>query len=287
MNIGELFETKVEEKIEPVIKVGETGDETKLAREIGSYVVTPMIESYLDDFLEHFTDTFMTSQTEIGVWISGYFGSGKSHFAKIAALVAENRVLAGTSAADRFAARIPPDAPRRGSLERSLKRLPQCDTTVLAFNLNTLADNKLRPLPQLLLSEYYKWQGYSTNFIYARVIEAQLDRDGKLDALHAAFERRAGKLWSEAQQNPTFYSKAMYEAVVEVAPDLFPDVASVQHALEHAKQGELYNVGFLVDTILTDLQRRREKTRRPQRLMLVLDESGQWIESDQGRLSQL
>lgn len=154
MNIGELFfKPRSKRRSSPVIKVGETGDKTKL-REIGSYVVTPMIESYLDDFLEHFTDTFMTSQTEIGVWISGYFGSGKSHFAKIAALVAENRVLAGTSAAHRFAARIPPDAPRRGSLERSLKRLPQCDTTVLAFNLNTLADNKLRPLPQLLLSEY-------------------------------------------------------------------------------------------------------------------------------------
>ena len=287
MNIGELFETKVEEKIEPVIKVGETGDDTKLAREIGSYVVTPMIEGYLDDFLEHFTDTFMTSQTEIGVWISGYFGSGKSHFAKIAALLAENRVLAGTSAADRFTGRIPPDAPRRGSLERSLKRLPQCDTTVLAFNLNTLADSKQRPLPQLLLSEYYKWRGYSTNFIFARVIEVQLDREGKLADLHAAFERRARKSWSEAQKNPAFFGKAMYEAVVEVAPDRFPNVAAVQHALDQAKQGEIYNVSFLVDTILTDLQLRREQRRRPQRLMLVLDESGQWIESDQGRLSQL
>ena len=138
-----------------------------------------------------------------------------------------------------------------------------------------------------MLSEYYKWRGYSNNFIYARVIEAQFDRDGKLDALHAAFERRARKPWSEAQQNPAYYSRALYEAVVEVAPELFPDIASVQQALDHAKQGELYNVGFLVDTILTDLQRRREKTRRPQRLMLVLDESGQWIESDQGRLSQL
>lgn len=287
MHIGELFETRVEEKIEPVIKVGETGDETKLAREIGSYVVTPMIENYLDDFLELYTDTFQQSQTEIGAWISGYFGSGKSHFAKIAALLVENRVLAGTSAAERFAARIPPDAPRRASIERSLKRLPQCDTSVLAFNLNTLADSKTRPLPQLLLSEYYKWLGYSTNFIYARVIEAELDREGKLGALHAAFERRARKSWSEAQKNPSFYSKAMSEAAVEVAPDVFPDVASVQQALDQAKQGELYNVGFLVEKILADLQRRREQRKRPQRLMLVLDESGQWIESDQGRLSQL
>ena len=53
MKIADLFETRVEEKIEPVIKVGERGDEHKLAAEIGSYVVTPLIETYADDMLEH------------------------------------------------------------------------------------------------------------------------------------------------------------------------------------------------------------------------------------------
>ena len=95
MRIADLFDTPVEERIEPVIKVGETGDQHKLAGEIGSYVVTPMIEQYLDDILEHFTDTFLTKTTEIGTWISGYFGSGKSHFAKIIALLAENMMLEG------------------------------------------------------------------------------------------------------------------------------------------------------------------------------------------------
>ena len=58
MKIADLFEVRVEEKIEPVIKVGETGDEHKLATEIGSYVVTPLIEQHIDDFLEQYTDTF-------------------------------------------------------------------------------------------------------------------------------------------------------------------------------------------------------------------------------------
>ncbi|MBI4605443.1 MAG: hypothetical protein HY721_26050 [Planctomycetes bacterium] len=81
MLIREVFETRIEEKIEPVIKVGERQDARKLAAEIGSYVVTPTIERYLDDFLEHYTDTLRVNTTEIGVWISGYFGSGKSHLA--------------------------------------------------------------------------------------------------------------------------------------------------------------------------------------------------------------
>ncbi|MEO2033119.1 MAG: hypothetical protein ABGZ35_13640, partial [Planctomycetaceae bacterium] len=65
MKIADLFETRVEEKIEPVIKVSETGDENKLASEIGSYVVTPMIETYIDDMLEHYTDSFLNKTTEV------------------------------------------------------------------------------------------------------------------------------------------------------------------------------------------------------------------------------
>ena len=81
MKLAEIFETRIEEKIDPVIKVGEVQDEAKLASEIGAYVVTPTIEKYVDEFLEHFTDTVRVDTTEIGAWISGYFGSGKSHLA--------------------------------------------------------------------------------------------------------------------------------------------------------------------------------------------------------------
>jgi len=99
MRIGEIFETRITEKIEPVIKVGEVQDERKLAAEIGSFVVTPHIEAYMDDFLEHYTDTIRKDTTEVGVWISGYFGSGKSHLAKMLALVTANRTLDGIPAA--------------------------------------------------------------------------------------------------------------------------------------------------------------------------------------------
>lgn len=216
MKIADLFETRVEEKIEPVIKVGERGDEHKLASEIGSYVVTPMIENYLDDMLEHFTDTLLNKTTEIGIWISGYFGSGKSHFAKIFSLLAGNPVLEGVSASKRFESRVPHDAPRRGSILRSLSRVDQCKTDVLAFNLNTLADSRSRPLPALLLSQYYLVRGYSGNLIYARVIEAELDKQGKLPALHTAVEARAKKPWADIQKNLSFYRTHLYSAACEV-----------------------------------------------------------------------
>lgn len=287
MRIREIFDTQVEEKIDPVVKVAERQDETKLAAEIGSYVVTPTIEKYLDDFLEHYTDTYHLPTTETGVWISGYFGSGKSYLAKISALLVENPNLLGVTAADRFLARVPSHAPHRNSIQRSLSRLDQCDTQLIGFNINTVADDKTTPLPQILLSQYYQAKGYSSNFIYARVIEAELDKMGRLADLHAAAAQHAGRPWADLQKNLAFYSRPLYQAVCEVAPALFATPADVAQALKQAEQGELYNVQFLVRAILDDLTARQQATGKLTRIAFVLDETGQWINDDNNRLSQL
>ncbi len=287
MQIKDIFETRIEEKIEPVIKVGERQDEKKLASEIGSYVVTPTIERYLDDFLEHYSDTFNNQTTEIGVWISGYFGSGKSHIAKIAALLVENRILDGIPATKRIESRIPADAPHRNAIVRSLGRFNQCDSQVIAFNLNSLADSKSTPLPKMLLSQFYQSKGYGANFIYARVIEAELDKLGKLNELHTASERLAKKGWQEIQKNLNFYARHLYQAACEVAPEMFAKPEDVAQALKNAESGEFYNVQFFVQTVLDDLETKNKKLGKPCRLVLVMDESGQWIEDDGGRLAQL
>lgn len=287
MHIREIFETAVEDRIEPVIKVGDRQDDRKLAGEIGNYVVTPTLEKYLDDFLEHYTDTFLQKTEEIGVWISGYFGSGKSHLAKIMALLVENKVLDGIAACKRFESRVPVSAPHRDSLLRSLSRVPNCETRVLGFNLNTIADSKNTPLPRLLLSQFYQSKGYGANFLYARVIEAELDQRGKLGDLHQAVERLTKKPWAEIQNNLTFYARPLYQAASEVAPEIFHTPDEVLQALKNAESGELYHVQFFIRTVLEDLRATEKKEGKLSRLVLVLDESGQWIEDDKTRLSQL
>lgn len=287
MKLADIFETRIEEKIDPVIKVGEVQDEAKLASEIGSYVVTPTIEKYIDEFLEHFADSFRLQTAEIGAWISGYFGSGKSHLAKILALLVENRTLNGHPATKRFEGRVPATAPRWSSILRNLGRIDQCATQVLAFNLNTLVDSRTTPLPRLLLSQYYQALGYCSNLLYARVIEQEMDQRGKLDALHAEVAALANRPWSDIQKNPGFYARHLYEAACRLAPDAFATPDDVTQALKNAEKGDLYNVQLLVRTMLDDLATRERELKKPCRILLVLDESGQWIEDDAGRLAQL
>lgn len=287
MKISDIFETRIEEKIDPVIKVGEVQDEVKLASEIGSYVVTPTIERYVDEFLEHFTDTVRLQTTEIGSWISGYFGSGKSHLAKILALLVQNRTLLGHSAAKRFEARVPATAARRNSILRNLGRVDQCSTQVLAFNINTLAESKTTPLPRLLLSQYYQARGYSSNVLVARTIEHVLDHRGLIEQFHEAVAGRVGRPWKEIRTNLNPYAWHVYAVASQNAPDLWPEPEHVVDALRLAEAGETFSAQLFVQTVLEDLGARERQSRKPCRILLVLDESGQWIEDDAGRLAQL
>jgi hypothetical protein len=287
MFIKEIFETKIEEKIDPVIKVGERENDQKLASEIGNFVVTPALEQLLEEVLEHYTDTILSATDETGVWISGYFGSGKSHLAKIISLLIENRTLDGVPATERFKSRVPPSSQRHDALIRHLSRISQCNTTVLAFNLNTLIGSKDTPLPLVLLNQYYISKGYSSNHIFAKVIESELDKMGKLDALHSAAERLINKPWKDIQKNPGFYRKKLYAAVCEIAPDNFSTADEVESALKSAESGDLYNIQFLVSTLLADLKAQEKREKKPCRLMLVMDETGQWIGDDGDRLHLL
>lgn len=287
MFMKEIFEVRIEEKIDPVIKVGERQNDKKLAGEIANYIVTPALEKFFDEVLEEYTDTLHSSTDEIGVWISGYFGSGKSHLAKILSLVLENKSLDSISAAERFKNRLPPNDPRTSSIIRHLSRVPHCDTRVLAFNLNTLIGSKETPLPHILLHQYYLSKGYSSNLVFAKVIESELDKMGKLDDFHKEAERLTQKSWADIQKNPTFFMKKLYEAVCSVAPDNFTSPEEVQTALKNAQSGEVYNIQFLVTTFLDDLNAREAATTKPCRLMLVMDETGQWIGDDGDRLHLL
>src|SRR3989475_9374753 len=99
-----LFANKIDRHIEEVIKVDST-DEDILRDEIDEYVVTDAIRAHYTNVFDLYRETPNKPHEGIAVWVSGFFGSGKSSFAKMLGLSISNRCVAGESSADRFAQR--------------------------------------------------------------------------------------------------------------------------------------------------------------------------------------
>ncbi len=82
MQIQELFAKKIDREIQGVIIVGQ-GEETNVSQELEEYVVTRELEKHFRDFFSAYKKGITGTTPKMGVWISGFVGSGKSHFLTI------------------------------------------------------------------------------------------------------------------------------------------------------------------------------------------------------------
>lgn len=209
-NLHSLFEKPVDRHIEGVIKAD---DESDLYNEVSEYVVTKEIAHRLDELLS----AYLAGGIDNGVWIAGFFGSGKSHLLKILSLLLENRLLSGTPAADLFIPKIVDDSLLKADLEKAVK-IP---SKSVRFNIDQKADLIAKDQTDALLSVFVKvfneLRGYYPKQGYIAEIEADLDGRGQFQSFKQAyFGESKGRNWEDDRdivhtlENETFaraYSK--------------------------------------------------------------------------------
>ena len=101
MQIKEMFAKKIDREIQGVIIVGQ-GEDSNVSQELEEYVVTRELQKHFADFYASYKKGIVGTTPKMGVWISGFFGSGKSHFLKILSYLLENRQVSGKKALDYF-----------------------------------------------------------------------------------------------------------------------------------------------------------------------------------------
>src|SRR5262245_41601157 len=106
--IGEIFRENIHRNIEEVIKV-DALDDAVLLEEIKEYHPTPSIQEQMAQVLEAYSDLRRGPTQKIGVWVSGFFGAGKSSFAKLLGILLESRKIGAQDAVDLFSKRITDD----------------------------------------------------------------------------------------------------------------------------------------------------------------------------------
>src|SRR5271166_4330055 len=146
MKIHELFLKPVDRPIEGVIKAD---DARNLQTELEEYVVTRDVAKGLGIL----TDRYLNDLTANGVWIAGFFGSGKSHLLKILSLILENRLLGSTRVADLFLPKLDGDDKLlKADLEKAIKIPSQS----VRFNIDQKADLIAKDQTDALLAVFVK-----------------------------------------------------------------------------------------------------------------------------------
>ena len=137
MKIENMFIRDINRDIESVIKVD---DVEKIDKELDEYVVTKEITKHLSKFYGNYLKGIDGETTKMGVWISGFFGSGKSHFLKILSYLLSNKDVKGKKPIDYFENKIEDKL-----LFADMKRASKVDTESILFNIDARGEKKSDP----------------------------------------------------------------------------------------------------------------------------------------------
>ncbi|HEY8477285.1 MAG TPA: BREX system P-loop protein BrxC, partial [Chloroflexota bacterium] len=283
MKIGQLFLADVERDINPVIKVADL-NQAELLSELEDYVVTDVIERYLLDFLEHYTDARQKETDRVGVWVSGYVGSGKSHFAKVLGLLTGNPEVEGRSAIDRFRPRIATCRAAR-EIERYLYEIATfLHTEVVAFQINSVAiKGAADDVCSILYRQFLAHRGLSTDLKLALLVEEPLIERGCLHAYQETVQELAGKSWEHVRQRPMLYWDEIFEALARTLPDRFKSAAAAREAYDRSVVQPTFQQ--LAKDLAAYVARQQARHRdREVRLLFIVDELGQFVADSGPRL---
>jgi energy-coupling factor transporter ATP-binding protein EcfA2 len=211
MELKSIFKQDVERAIEGVIKAD---DEASLFVELDEYVLTNEVAKRLDNFLEAYTNY----EGANGVWVSGFFGSGKSHLLKLLALILENRSVDGQHAADIFFPKIPLDDK---ILQAKFKKAVAIPSRSILFNIDQKADIISKTQVDALLSVFVKvfneMCGYFGKVPHIAQFERELDSRGQLQSFKDAYRRIGNKAWERGREQALLESANIAKAYAEAS----------------------------------------------------------------------
>ena len=131
MRIQHMFHDDINRQINGVIKVDQKENEV-IEQEVREYVITKELRKHFSAFFNYYSDSFDVPTADVGVWISGFFGSGKSHFLKMLSYILENRAIGNTSTVELFREKFEDDPATFMQIDRATR----AKTETILFNID-------------------------------------------------------------------------------------------------------------------------------------------------------
>ncbi len=278
MQINELFRKPIDRPINGVVKADQL-DENTVWQELDEFVVTKELDQHFRKFfssyveaIDHPKDTDLSGR--IGVWISGFFGSGKSHFIKILSYLLANEAHQhnGESkpAVDFFESKV-----KDAMLYGDIKRAVGSHTDVILFNIDSKADTRAGrdAILAVFLKVLNEMQGYSPDHPHIAHMERYLDEKGLLPTFHKAFEKATGNNWLAERDAYEFNRDEVVEAL---AATLGQSKESCAKWIDKAED----NFSLTVENFCKWVKEYLDRQGPEHRIIFLVDEVGQFIGGD-------
>lgn len=266
MQLDQIFAKDIQRPIEGVIKAD---DAAHLGTEVDEYVLTNEAAKGLDILLEEYTSYTNAN----GVWISGFFGSGKSHMLKMLAHLlgdVEGQDYPRQRVSDSFRAKSP-DAFLPGLLNKA-DRIP---AKSLLFNIDQKATLISKDQTDALLKVFVKVfdesRGYYGNHGHVARFERDLDNRGQYQAFQEAFQRIAGVPWIQGREQSALEGPSIDQAFAEV------NGGTADSIIRQYSASYSVSIEDFADEVKSWLDKQDDPTFR---LNFFVDEVGQFIGSD-------
>ncbi|TCI61817.1 BREX system P-loop protein BrxC [Exiguobacterium sp. SH3S1] len=277
MQLKQMFLKDIERDIRGVIKVAQTTD-TDVYQELDEYVVTQELHKHFSKLYTNYQKGIDGKTDKMGVWISGFFGSGKSHFLKILSYLLQNKPVNGKLPVDFFEQKI-----NDPLVYANMKRTSTLETETVLFNIDSKSalDNKSKndAILRVFVNVFNEHRGYSDTPGVAEM-EKYLDKQGVYDTFKQAFEIAAGEPWEERRNSVYFDMDYIVKALTE-ATDMSDETA------RNWFEKRLDQVEITIEKFAKDVKDYVDSKGSNFHLVFLVDEIGQYIGDNRGLMLNL
>ena len=278
MRIQNLFQKDIFRPINGVVKADQL-DESSVWQELEEFVVTKELDQHLRRFFSSYCEAMdKTGDPDvagrIGVWVSGFFGSGKSHFLKVLSYLLNNETHTHDGqtrqAVEFFDPKIK-DAMLLGDIRRAVAS----HTDVILFNIDSKADNKAGrdAILAVFLKVLNELAGYSGDHPHIAHMERYLEGKGRLGIFHDAYRTLTSTHWTEERDAYAFNRDEVIKALAHT-------LRQSEQSCEKWIDGAEDNFALTIENFCKWVQDYLDSRGEDHRIVFLVDEVGQFIGTD-------
>ncbi|MGA1871687.1 MAG: BREX system P-loop protein BrxC [bacterium] len=280
MQIKEIFNKNIARPINGVVKADQL-NESIVWQELEEYVVTRELDQHFRRFLSSYLAALdhafdPTLSARMGIWVSGFFGSGKSHFIKILSYLIANRKAINPSTKDeKKAVDFFTDKIKDAMLLGDIKRIASTDTDIILFNIDSKADASegRSTILSVFWRVFNEKQGFCGESLHLAEIERYLFKKGKFEEFKLKFKEIFGSDWEAERDAYTLIQDEIVQALSIVLDK------STQAANDWFEKSEK-NFNLSVENFATRVKEYLDSRSKKHRIVFLVDEIGQFIGAD-------